>query len=390
MVVDLSVVVTVYNKCDYIHECLNSILSQTLKNIEIICVDDGSIDGSAAILDDFKKKYNNIKVIHQENKGQIPSKKIGCQMAQGEYITFVDGDDWIETDMYRLLIERLKKNSVDLISSGEYKRGSEKIKKFDYLQEGVYVQEDVDLIMNGLIYQSDIALPLIIPHAVTKIYKSDILKKILNNIDERIRYQEDNAIVWSYLLNCNSVEIVHEAYYHVRDAGISHSRQRDPLFLARENYFYNYMKKTIENSKYAEKLKWQLDKCFVNTISLGINYFMGIDVSSHYMPNYVYDRFENNDKIVIYGSGEIGRRIAEQFIDCSYKGNLVAILDRKAGIYLCGLYSITLEEFLESGIEYDHIIIANANASVREEIFANLLDKKIDAKKILKDIPIYI
>lgn len=110
----ISVIVPVYNVEKYLSRCLDSILAQTYENIEIILVDDGSADNSGIICDEYAKKYDNIKVIHKENGGQSSARNEGLKAATGEYIGFVDSDDWIDKDMYAYLYKILKETDSDV------------------------------------------------------------------------------------------------------------------------------------------------------------------------------------------------------------------------------------------------------------------------------------
>lgn len=101
--IKISVIVPVFNAEKYLKMCLNSLVSQTLKNIEIICIDDGSTDNSLAILDKFKSKDNRIKIIKQKNYGVSMARNNGISEAQGEYIGFVDADDWVDKDFFEKL-----------------------------------------------------------------------------------------------------------------------------------------------------------------------------------------------------------------------------------------------------------------------------------------------
>ena len=96
----VSVIVPVYNVAAYLQRCLDSLLGQTYRNLEIICVNDGSTDGSAAILDEYATKDARIKVIHQENAGVSVARNRGLDSATGEYVGFIDADDWLEPDAY--------------------------------------------------------------------------------------------------------------------------------------------------------------------------------------------------------------------------------------------------------------------------------------------------
>lgn len=101
----ISVIVAVYNIEEYLPRCVDSILAQTYENLEIILVDDGSSDGSAQICDDYAGRDERIKVIHKKNGGLSDARNAGLDVAAGDYIGFVDGDDWIEPDMYYAMYE---------------------------------------------------------------------------------------------------------------------------------------------------------------------------------------------------------------------------------------------------------------------------------------------
>ena len=111
----ISVIVPIYNVALYLEKCINSIIHQTYKNIEIILVDDGATDGSGAICDEYKNKDNRIKVIHKNNGGPASARKAGARIASGKYIGFVDGDDWIESEMYEKLLAYVKRDNAQVV-----------------------------------------------------------------------------------------------------------------------------------------------------------------------------------------------------------------------------------------------------------------------------------
>ena len=94
----ISVIVPVYNTVNYVRYCVESILSQTMKDFELILVDDGSSDGSEKICDEYSKNNLNVISLHQKNKGVSAARNLGIEMASGDYIVFVDSDDWVESD----------------------------------------------------------------------------------------------------------------------------------------------------------------------------------------------------------------------------------------------------------------------------------------------------
>ena len=116
----ISIIVPVYNVKDYLSKCLQSICGQTYKNLEIILIDDGSSDGSGELCDLFAQRDGRIKVIHQANAGQSAARNRGLAVAQGEFLGFVDSDDWIEPDMYEFLYHLLKENGADISICSHY------------------------------------------------------------------------------------------------------------------------------------------------------------------------------------------------------------------------------------------------------------------------------
>ena len=117
----ISVIIPVYNCVQYVRRCVQSIIIQTYTNLEIICIDDGSTDGSGSVLDELAKLDSRIYVIHQENTGVSGARNAGIEVATGEWITFVDADDAIESDMYEILLTQASNSDIDIVHCG-YKR----------------------------------------------------------------------------------------------------------------------------------------------------------------------------------------------------------------------------------------------------------------------------
>ena len=103
----ISVIVPVYNTVNYVRYCVESILSQTMKDFELILVDDGSSDGSEKICDEYSKNNLNVISLHQKNKGVSAARNLGIEMASGDYIVFVDSDDWVESDYLEILLRNM-------------------------------------------------------------------------------------------------------------------------------------------------------------------------------------------------------------------------------------------------------------------------------------------
>ncbi len=111
----ISVIIPVYNTEEYLPRCLDSILNNTYKNLQVICVNDGSVDNSLRILNEYASKDSRVLVIDKENEGVSVARNVGLEYAQGEYISFIDSDDWIHNNYFELLYKESIKNSVDVI-----------------------------------------------------------------------------------------------------------------------------------------------------------------------------------------------------------------------------------------------------------------------------------
>lgn len=130
MIYKVTVVVPVYNVERYLKRCIESLKNQTLKEIEIVLINDGSKDKSGEICNEYASKYENIKVIHQLNRGLSGARNTGIKVAQGEYIGFVDSDDYVEKDMFERLYNQAKEYSCEIACCGVkniYENGKEEI-----------------------------------------------------------------------------------------------------------------------------------------------------------------------------------------------------------------------------------------------------------------------
>ena len=146
----ISVIVPVYNAEKYLSRCIDSILQQTYKNIEIILVDDGSLDKSRVICDDYANRYENISSYHQKNQGQGAARNYGLDRCHGDYIGFVDSDDYIALDMYEYLYGLIVKNRTDC-ASVSFKFTTDDREKLNNDNELISVYENEDVLEQHLL-----------------------------------------------------------------------------------------------------------------------------------------------------------------------------------------------------------------------------------------------
>ena len=216
----LSVVVPVYNVEQYLNTCVDSILNQTYENIEVILVDDGSSDNSGSICDAYAEKDERIKVIHKSNGGLSDARNCGIDAASGEYIIFVDSDDYIHSQMFEILIGQVIANDSD-IAACEYQKVPEGTATVEMRAEAeVKILSGVKLLEE--LYSgnySDISFI-----SVCKLYK----KSLFFDDDIRFpigRYYEDMFTTHKLLYKARRVVIISEKlyFYRVRQGSIMHS-----------------------------------------------------------------------------------------------------------------------------------------------------------------------
>ena len=121
----ISIIIPVYNVEGYLVECLNSVVNQTYRDIEIIIVNDGSTDSSFSIIQQYQLQDERIKIINQENQGLSAARNAGIKKVSGEYIWFVDSDDYITIDACEKIVEKLKQNNYDLLIVGRFRFGKD-------------------------------------------------------------------------------------------------------------------------------------------------------------------------------------------------------------------------------------------------------------------------
>jgi glycosyltransferase involved in cell wall biosynthesis len=128
----ISVIIPIYNVGDYLKKCVNSIINQTYKNLEIILVDDGSTDKSGILCDEFAKKDSRIKVIHKQNGGLSDARNCGIEASSGKFIAFIDSDDFIAPDFYEYLLSLQKENNADIAECNFIRVYEEKQDEFEF------------------------------------------------------------------------------------------------------------------------------------------------------------------------------------------------------------------------------------------------------------------
>ncbi len=199
----ISVIVPVYKTEPYLRQCVDSILEQTYRDIEVLLIDDGSPDKCGEICDEYAEKDNRVRVFHTENRGISAARNLGLKEARGEYIGFVDSDDWIEPDMYETLLKRLQESGADIAVCGVWYQSSS-VSKTSKMQDEVLLRDDalkalIEFRLNN--------------YAWNKLYKCSLFETVA--FPEGINY-EDAEIMHMLLSRSNKTALVSAGLYHYR------------------------------------------------------------------------------------------------------------------------------------------------------------------------------
>lgn len=234
----ISIIIPVYNVEKYLRECLDSVINQTLNEIEIICINDGSTDGSLEILKEYKKRDRRIKVLSQENKGLSATRNVGIKLSQGEYINFLDSDDLLELNTMELLYQKAKRHNLDVLyfdAKVFFESDDLAHKHKGYINYYARKNQEDD-VKNGISYFSALMRDkMYCSSAALQIINRHYLEKINLFFHEGI-YHEDELYTLKSMLPANRVSHLHKELY-IR-------RIRDDSIMVQEKsfkHFYGYL-----------------------------------------------------------------------------------------------------------------------------------------------------
>lgn len=221
----LSIIVPIYNMEKYLNRCVDSLLAQTLEDIEIILVNDGSTDRTAKILDEYRKKDKRVKLINKPNGGVSSAWIEGVKLAEGEYIGFMDPDDYYNLDYYEKLYAEANSNDADIVVCGLVMEDEEgkiikKTNPSDVVKNGYYTGDNLENLKKTF-YKFNNTL---LPSKGLKIIKSALVKNNLQLYDERIGFGDDMGITLATFFDAQKVIIIDYFGYHyiIRKNSLTH------------------------------------------------------------------------------------------------------------------------------------------------------------------------
>lgn len=258
MLPKISIIVPVFNVNEFLSRCVSSILDQTLKNIEVILVDDGSTDGSAELCDRLALGDNRIKVVHRSNGGLGEARNSGLEIAKGDFVGFVDGDDYIKREMYQSLLKVVEDNDLSACFSGfirvsndkpEVRNEVEKLtiwRGFQQLQSFVF-----NMIGSKPSANNDFNYSMSVCTAIFN--RSIIQKQNLKFQSERKIVSEDLFFNLAFIEKCNAVGMSEKCYYNYVENKSSLTHQYDTHKFDRNIIMIHQVRKKLLASSFDEK-----------------------------------------------------------------------------------------------------------------------------------------
>ena len=378
----ISVLVPIYKIDRYLGICIESLLNQTYKNLEIILVDDGSPERCPEICDLYAKKDARIKVIHKENGGLVSARKAGILSARGEYIGYVDGDDWIGPGFYYSLYASLQESDADVAIAGFSRDLFDSRKSIlNGIPSGVYSGVLLDDLKKRMISDGPFFTHGVTTYLWNKLFRREVILPHQLACDDSVTFGEDAAVTYPTLMDCKKVVITDNCAYHYR-------QREDSMLKLSSNYheeykrllsLYDCMHRELGKYPAAYDLLRQTDDLVLSTYIIRSGGSLGCgDADLTYFP------FKENlagKNVVVYGAGTFGQQLVRR-IKIENKCNLVAWVDGDYWEYRRCCMDVDPVEAVNQ-YRFDKILIANMSARAIRGIKAKLSNYGIEEAKMV-------
>lgn len=414
----LSVLVPVYNVESYLIRCLNALISMPITDYEVILVDDGSTDNSGKICDKYSQQYSQIKVIHQKNKGLVAARNTALKIATGKYISFVDSDDWVDSELLPCLIDELQKNNSVDIAMGNITQSKDKHSNISYITQNSCIMSRKQF-LKAMLNKKGLHWYL-----WGKVYKRKLFDGL--TVDDNVTVFEDLDRIWPILKRTNKIIFNNKYAYHYFmnlngmtqkrcDLNIASWRVFKRILLDKpavncvkeemtnfyvqvflrhtlEMYFVDYKKYKSEIKLYIQELKDTLKQAETTQNVMPNEDFNMVSLDyEHCIKYYDYiffnlkkslkDLYNNNQSVYIYGIGVIAQYFAEVMKEINIYPIAYVVSDGQAKndyFMKCPVYY-----FSEIINKSNAIFILTLSGKAKEIVLQNLQDNSIKSTQII-------
>jgi len=368
----ISIIVPIYNGERNLVECLDSLKTQNYSNIEIILIDDGSKDRTADICHRYISEDGRFRYIYQKNGGQNAARKNGVEHALGDWVMFVDADDFVTADYCSSFKEVQSKTGADIVFGVQQRYQDGKYGRKSQVLSGVI--SGIEVLENFLkprFFEMQLG-GVLFPVLFSKV----IIQESFMKMDMRIRYGEDWGCTIYSLLSAKRVAFLPRVTYFYRQEASScnhlHTKSTVVDQKLLRGFILHSIATSIRNYKFIQK---KIDWLIIQNLLLG-----GYEYFSDFFGLYPFGKILPGKRIVIYGAGVFGEEIHDKF-----PKNLVLTgwVDRQYSYYKSlGKHVSPVNKLLE--MEFDYVIIAVTNPNTADSIVNDLLDERIPEEKILR------
>lgn len=374
----ISIIVPIFNVEAYIAECIESIQRQTYRNIQVILVDDGSTDKSGAVCDNYAAGDSRIEVVHCQNGGPVRARKCGLKRARGQYIGFVDGDDYIDPGMYQTLAEAIALENADFVHSGYWENNTKKIVPAGKV---IALPSDKAGLLEGILSGGDSSIT---PSLWSKLYQADFIKKCFDRLPEDCVLGEDVLALCICVLESEKIVLTDKAEYHYRTRENSLSHKYEINDLKKIICLYEDLCSILHDYHLDQKMHRTTDEFLWNHLSeyMGRIAEQDFQIAKYYFCN--EDELEGK-KIILYGAGAVGRDYYAQisrYSDCQIAAWVDAHPERYHYPHI-RLYGLDIMQ----SAGFDLLLIGVEDEKLADEIRNQLTAYGVDKSKIVWSKP---
>ncbi|MEE1476686.1 glycosyltransferase family 2 protein [Fusobacterium sp.] len=262
----LTVIVAAYNVEEYIEKCLISLVQQTYRELEILVVNDGSTDNTKKLIENFEEKYKNLKLLNKENGGLSSARNFGLKNIKTEYVTFVDGDDYLELNAYEVVMKKIEEEKTELGIFNFKKVYPQKINN-SKLNENIYKSNFLEYLFSKS-KEEDIVV-------WNKIFKADIILKNKIYFENRA-YFEDTGFIFRYLYFVKNISLIELPLYNYVQRKNSITKKFNPVIITSCENTYKvvkeFYKKNNEYEKYKDKIEDMYLRMRIYTLNNSLKY----------------------------------------------------------------------------------------------------------------------
>ncbi|MDO5793345.1 MAG: glycosyltransferase family 2 protein, partial [Turicibacter sp.] len=265
-----SVIVSIYNVENFIDTCIKSIINQTYDNLEIILIDDGSQDNCGRICDEYAKKDSRIVVVHKENGGLVSARKAGAKVCTGDYVLSIDGDDWVDLDLFQKVNNIVQEYFPDIVNFGanyyysqnksvEYKVNSEK---------GFYDKKKMRKLIYPYLIENENGQSFL--HSIwSKVIKKDLYVTEQLKLSDELKIGEDTAITKTIISKASSMYNMEECLYYYRQNDLSMTKVKKPFNIYGAKLVGIHLEQQLETPELFDKqiARYVVHNLFIASVS---------------------------------------------------------------------------------------------------------------------------